>query len=60
MINYVLPRPGPRPSESSCQSPWLAKLGLVEISKPVEDSVENNEGFEKEEGLRMEDLYGKY
>ena len=48
-------RPGPRPSEGSCQNPWLAKIGLVEIIKPGEDNMEYNEGFEPEEVFRMDE-----
>merc|ERR1719427_850299 len=29
------PSPGPRPARVSCQYPWLAKIGLVEIDKDV-------------------------
>ena len=51
----MLSRPGPRPSEESCQNPWLAKIGLVEIIKPEEDNMEYNEGFEPEEVFRMDE-----
>ena len=48
-------RPGPRPAQASCQNPWLAKIGLVEIPKHGEDDVEDNEGFQPEEVFRMEE-----
>ena len=50
-------RPGPRPLNPSCQNPWLAKIGLVEIPKHGED-VEHNEGFQPEEVFRMEEKPG--
>ena len=48
-------RPGPRPTHASCQNPWLAKIGLVEIPKHSEDGVEDNQGFQPEQVYRMEE-----
>ena len=48
-------RAGPRPTQASCQNPWLAKIGLVEIPKHGEDDVEYNEGFQPEEVFKMEE-----
>ena len=48
-------RPGPRPVNPSCQNPWLAKIGLVEITKQEEESAEYNEGFQPEEVFKMDE-----
>jgi len=54
------PRPGPRPSSSSCQVGWLARMGLVEIVKQGEDKQVNkqvdNQAFHTEEVYKMEEI----
>lgn len=42
------PRPGPRPLQGQCEHPWLAKIGLVELS-----SGEFNEREEDEEEKKV-------
>jgi len=49
------PRPGPRPDNPSCQNPWLARIGLVEITKQREQTAKYNEGFQPEEVFKMEE-----
>jgi len=53
------PRPGPRPYSSSCQNPWLAKIGLVEIPKYSEDDLEYDGEKKPEQVLRMDDRRGR-
>ena len=48
-------RPGPRPDNPSCQNPWLARIGLVEITKQREQTAKYNEGFQPEEVFKMEE-----
>ena len=53
------PRPGPRPLQGQCEHPWLAKIGLVELSsaefaereedeeeKVVTNGSEYNQGYQ--------------
>ena len=40
------PRPGPRPAGGSCEHPWLAKVGLVELTGDY--SLEEEEEERKE------------
>lgn len=49
------PRPGPRPSKSYCQYPWLAKIGLVEIPKNSDDDFVYQMDQKPEEVLKLEE-----
>ena len=61
------PRPGPRPLQGQCEHPWLAKIGLVELSsgefterdedeeeekKVVSNGSEHNRGYQVGEVAR--------
>ena len=41
------PRPGPRPLQGQCEHPWLAKIGLVELSSGEFTEREEDEEEEK-------------
>merc|ERR1719342_950987 len=61
------PSPGPRPLQGQCEHPWLAKIGLVELSsgefnereeeeeekKVVTNGSEHNQGYQ---GINMKEL----
>jgi len=50
------PGPGPRPTEVRCQYAWMAKIGLVELTKETDlDSTKDNRGYQVEEVFTMKD-----